>query len=95
MQLAAIWRMFMYTTIQALIAIGKEYDENSFESKKKFISSQITDSSTSGLQYFTRTTNLEKLFGEVKSQICELSEILGRRTQEVIELKLMKYGYFA
>ena len=95
MHLAAIWRMFMYTTLQALIPIGKEYDDNSFESKKKFISSQITDSRTSGLQYFTPTTNLEKLFGEVKSQICELSEILGPRTLEVIDLKLVTYGYFA
>ena len=88
----AIWRMFMYTTLQALISIGKEHDENSFESKKKFISSQITDSSTIGLQHYTRTKNLEKLFGEVKSQICELSDILGPRTPEIIGLKIMEYG---
>ena len=30
----AIWRMFMYPTLQALISIGKECDEISFESKK-------------------------------------------------------------
>ena len=36
--------------------------------------------------------NLEKLFGEVKSQLCELSEILGPRTQESIRLKMMEYG---
>ena len=62
----AIWRMFICTTLQALISIGKEYDENSCESKKKFISSQITDSNTIDLQYYSRTENLEKLFGEVK-----------------------------
>ena len=74
----AIWRVFMYTTLQALISIGKEYDEISLGSKKIFISRQITDPGMSGLQHCTQTTNLEQLFGEVKSQICELSEILGR-----------------
>ena len=67
----AIWRMFMYTTLQALISlisIGKEYDEISFGSKKMFISRQITDSGTNDLQYYTRTTNLENLFGEVKKK---------------------------
>ena len=59
----------MYTTLQALISIGKEHDENLFESKKKFIRSQITDSSTVDLQYFSR--NEEKLLGDVKSQISE------------------------
>ena len=48
------------TTLQALISFGKEYDENLFESKKKLISSQTTDSSTIDLQYCTRTKNLEK-----------------------------------
>ena len=62
----AIWRMFICTTLQALISIGKEYDENSCESKKKFISSQITGASAIDLQYYSRTENLEKLFGEVK-----------------------------
>ena len=90
----AIWRMFMYTTLQALISFGKEYDENSFESKKIFISSQITDSSTTDLQYYTRTKNLEKLSGEEESKICELSEILGPRTPEMIGLKIMEYGDF-
>ena len=68
----AIWRMFMYTTLQALISlisIGKEYDEISFGSKKMFISRQITDSGTNDLQYYTRTTNLENSFGEVKSNM--------------------------
>ena len=55
-----IWRMFMYSTLQALIFIGKEYNEISFGSKKIFISSQITDSGTCDLQYYTRTKNLEK-----------------------------------
>ena len=39
----SIWRMFLYTALQALISIGKEFDENSFESKKKFITSQTID----------------------------------------------------
>ena len=90
----AIWRMFMYTTLQALISICPEYDEISSGSKKIFISRQITDAGTSGLQYYTRTTNLEKLFGEVKSQKCELSESLGPRTPGIIGLKLMEYGDF-
>ena len=62
--------------------------------KKIIISRQLTDSGTSDLQYFTRTTNLEKLFGEVKSQTCELSEILGPRIPEIIVLKLMEYWDF-
>ena len=49
---------------------------------------------TSDLHYFSRTKNLEKSFGDVKSQICELSEILGPRTPEIICLKLMEYGDF-
>ena len=91
----AIWRMFMKTTLQALNSLGKECEEISFGSKKIFICRQITDSDTSDLQYYTRTTNLEKLFGDVKSQICELSEILGPRTPEIMGLKLVEYGDFA
>ena len=67
---------------------------SSFGTKKKYISSQITDSSTIDLPYYTRTKNLEKMFGEVKSQICALSEILGPRTPEIIGLKIMEYGDF-
>ena len=84
----------MYTTLQALISIVKEFDESSFESKKKLISSQTTDSSTTDLQYYARTKNLQKMFGEAKSQICGLSEILGPRTPETIGLKIMEYGDF-
>ena len=50
----------MYTALQALISVGKEYDENSFESKK-FISNQITDSSTIDRQYYTRTEESGKI----------------------------------
>ena len=39
----SIWRMFLHTALQALISIGKEFDETSFESKKKFITSQTID----------------------------------------------------
>ena len=91
----AIWRMFMCTTFRALISIVKENDENLFQSEKKYISSQTTDSSTIGLRYYTRTKNLEKLFGAVKSQIYELSENLGPRTPEIVGLKIMEYGDFA
>ena len=49
----------------------------------------------SDLQYYTRTTNLEKLFGEVTSQICELSEILGPRTPENTGVIRMEYGDIA
>ena len=49
----------------------------------------------SDLQYFTRTTHLEKLFGEVKSPICELSEIIGPRTPDTIGVKRREYGDFA
>ena len=80
----SIWRMFLYTALQALISIGKEFDENSFESKKKFITCQTIDLNTIDLQYYTRTKNLEKLFREVKSQMYELSEILGPRIPENI-----------
>ena len=77
----AIWRMFMYTTLQALISlisIGKEYDEISFGSKKMFISRQITDSGTNDLQYYTRTTNLENSFGEVKIKYENYQKFLVR-----------------
>ena len=46
-------------------------------------------------QYFTRTTHLEKLFGEAKCPICELSEILGPRIPDTIGVKLREYGDFA
>ena len=67
----------------------------SFGSKKIHISRQITDSGMSGLQHYTRMPNLEMLFGEVKSQISEFSEILGPRTPDIIGVKLMEYEDFA
>ena len=90
----AIWRMFMKITLQALISIDKEFDEISFRSTKIYLSRQKTDTGTSDLQYYTRTTNLEKFFGEVKRPICDLSEILGPRRLEIIRVKLMEYRDF-
>ena len=63
----AIWRMFMYTTLQALFLSAKNMTRFHFGSTKIYISRQITDSGMSDLQYYTRTTNLKKLFGDVKS----------------------------
>ena len=72
----AIWRMFMYITLQTLISIGKEYDEISCGSTKIFLTRQITNSGMSDLQYYTRTMNLQKLVGEIKAKFVNYQKFL-------------------
>ena len=59
--------MFMNTTLQAAVHLGRKYAKN-----------HIWDS-------------LGELFEEIKSLICELSEILGPRTPEIVGLKIIEF----
>ena len=65
--------MFMNTTLQAAVHLGKDDDTN-----LHFAKNHIWDS-------------LGHLFGEIKRPTCELSEILGPKTPEIVGLKIIEF----